>query len=267
MNLDQNDSKNSKEGEANETWTFEKLKNLDLNGSSKRNDKDNQQNLPHEQSQGHASDTFFQEESENGTYGQDENNFEPDNEQFQNNERHTPKNGNVRPNYDMSLTPGWIKSSLQNNTVDYEGKIQLVGNKVIEGETFFKFSDSSHSMYNFRSNGDDLNAIIKSLDKYSIITVKKCYRQGFCIVLEEIEVSNDKPDYLIQDPSVDKVEYLDRKFLERLVSPTAKRNDGSYDERHPFFSERTPILRKTRSRTDLPLLVPLSLVKRRRLDL
>ena len=150
-------------------------------------------------------------------------------------------NSSSTTNDEKKLTPGWIKSALKGESFNDEGKLQFLGFKIIEGDYFFKFSDSINSMYNFVINCSKLNNLMRKLKKFSIVTVKKSYRKGFSIELEDIEVNSESSNCLIHDKSIDKIEFINKQFMENLVSHNV---DGSYDETHPFFSQRTPILRK-----------------------
>ena len=186
MKLDPNDSKSTttKEGERSEMWTLEKLNTIEINTSSKRKIKSTSvKNIEDTENDTENVDDLLDnnDESKNDTIegkidtieGKIDSNY---------NENNTPKilnNSNSCTNDEKYLTPGWIKSALKGESLNTEGKLQFLGYKIIEGDYFFKFSDSINSMYNFVTNGSKLTNFMRKLKKFSEVTVKKVTERGF----------------------------------------------------------------------------------------
>ena len=84
------------------------------------------------------------------------------------------------------------------------------------------------------------------------LKIVECYKQGFCIVIVEFEVCDERPGFLLNNKN-DKIEYITREFIMNIASNKGGLNsDGSPNEASMFFSEKvllTPrqLRRKTKN--------------------
>ena len=119
-----------------------------------------------------------------------------------------------------------------------EINLQFLGSKKTVDGYFYKMSDSLFATYNIVGHGTELNRRLNMLEPFSIIKIVECYKQGFCIVIVEFEVCDERPGFLLNNKN-DKIEYITREFIMNIASNKGGLNsDGSPNEASMFFSEK-----------------------------
>ena len=173
----------------------------------------------------------------------------PDASPFQNPKRRR-LNSRTENENEVNLTPNWIEEVFREAKETVPGRLQLINWR------YRKLGDNDHLCCTLSDGvgvskhivvAEDLEDKIKEASLYSVIEVTEAtIIDGCMLLLEDFEFLSTS---LIEPVNMgENMKHISKEFIKEILEQKGMFRDGVRQADHPGFA-RTPIVRKTRSRT------------------